>query len=116
MMYTDFVSTLNHKINKVGYAAMVSNVDVWFTPELWSNEMTAYAAGLLEYCCHKAGVKYPEAYEGWKDFRLPTMYYPEHVRIMQRVIGDEYVRQYEEACIDIFKRHNVCVMEVGNAI
>lgn len=116
MTYTDFVSTLNHRVARVGYRAMVEEARLWFTPDIWSKEMLAYSVGLLEYCCEQANIEYPVEYAEYKEFKLSEMKYPKHVEVMRTCMGDDYVKRFEENCIDVFKRHNVCVMEVGNVV
>ncbi|MCM1440879.1 MAG: hypothetical protein NC131_17015 [Roseburia sp.] len=116
MTYTDFVSTLNHRVKRVGFASMVDDARLWFTPEVLSKEMLAYAVGFMEYCCDKAGKAFPEEFESFKDFKLHEMKYPKHVEVMRKCLGDDYVKKYEDNCIETFKRHNVCAMEVGNVV
>lgn len=116
MTYTDFVSTLNHRVKRVGYRGMLEDISIWFNPEMFSSDMIAYAVGLIEYCSEKSGLPVPEQYVKWLKYSLPNPKYPRHAEVMRECIGNSYIEEFEKGCIEAFKKHNVFVMEVGNVV
>lgn len=114
--YTQFVSTMNHLIAGYGCTYVLETVDSWFKPEDFTTEAMAYAVGLIEYCCEKAEKSFPEHLAVYKDFTAPERVYPKSIEMLTEIRGESYKDECWQSAIECFKKHNVCVMEVGNAI
>lgn len=115
MTYTAYVSTTNHMVANEGYEYVITHHTEWLQPEELSKEFLAYSIGLIEYCCSKTGLEFPEELVTYSDIKLDTVLYPESILMVEK-----YRKGYTQAClsraIPEFLKHNVVVMEVGNAV
>lgn len=115
MTYTAYVSTMNHMVANEGYEYVVTHHTKWLQPEKLSKEFLAYSIGLIEYCCTKSGLEFPDELRAYIDIKLDAVLYPESILMVEK-----YRKGYAQRCMQYaipeFLKHNVVVMEVGNAV
>lgn len=116
MTYTQFVSTMNHMYVEKGPSYIVEHAREWCDTSFITREELAYSAGLIEYCCGISGLEFPLGFERLSRYRLSYRRYPEAVKEMGKILGKGYLEECWSNAIPEFKKHNVCVMEVGNAV
>lgn len=115
MTYTQYVSTLNHMVANKGYRYMAENTGEWLDVNQCSEEHLAYAIGLVEYCCNLSEIEYPPNLESYRDIKLDTRLYPESVKVISHYVKG-YAEESWDKGIPEFARHNILVLEVGNAV
>lgn len=111
MTYTQFISTMNHMYNNYGAEYVVSKVEDW-----WSDNYKGYSIGILEYCCCECKSEIPTAYSQYLEYKEPERVFTESMNVMVDVLGADVLENYWDKAIPVFKKHNVCITEVGNAI
>lgn len=117
MTYTGYVSELNHKISKYGLSWIIDSVELWFNPDELNIEMLEYSVALLEYVAETLGRPFPEKYKEYQGNKLPYKKYSSSVVALASVVGEWYFSKiWNESALEVFKKHNLCVTEVGSAI
>lgn len=115
MTYTAYVSTMNHMVANEGYEYVVAHRTEWLQPEELSKEFLAYSIGLIEYCCTKSGMEFPEELKTYRDIRLDEILYPDAILRVEKY-RKGYAQKCKQKAIPEFLKHNIVVMEVGNAV
>lgn len=113
MTYTQYTSTVDHIIAREGYKYLLREEHDWIVDD--TEEMKAYTAGIVEYSARVTGKPLPKWHRQYADIYLESMKIPEHAAIMSE-FDPTYVERNLPKAIPEFLKHNVMVMEVGNAV